>query len=76
MSFENIKAAIALLMEQASETPEDAHEIYEEVREKLAELRAFGLPLPEDLVRLEERLKAELEASSDARNGDGESAAD
>ncbi len=76
MSFENIKAAIALLMEQATETPEDAHEIYEEVREKLAELRAFGLPLPEDLVRLEERLKAELEGRGGETADNGDPAAD
>jgi hypothetical protein len=60
MSFENLKAGIALLMEQASETPADAHEIYEELREKLAELRGFGLPLPEDLVEMEKKLAEEL----------------
>ncbi|MBZ0129013.1 MAG: hypothetical protein K8F59_07840 [Rhodobacteraceae bacterium] len=60
MSFENLKAAIALLMEQASETPEDAHEVYEELREKLAELRGLGLPLPDDLVKLEQRLQKDL----------------
>lgn len=60
MSFENLKAAIALLMEQASETPEDAHEVYEELREKLAELRGMGLPLPDDLVQLEQRLEKDL----------------
>jgi len=61
MSFESLKAGIALLMEQASETPEDAHEIYEELREKLAELKGLGLPLPEDLVELERKLAADLE---------------
>jgi len=61
MSFENIKAGIALLLEQASETPEDAHQIYQEVREKLDELRAFGLPLPQDLVDLEADLKKDLD---------------
>lgn len=60
MSFENLKVAIAMLMEQASETPGDSHEIYEELREKLAELRGFGLPLPEDLVRLEKQLQKDL----------------
>ncbi len=60
MSFENLKAGIALLMEQASETPGDAHEIYEELREKLAELKGLGLPLPADLVELEKRLQADL----------------
>ena len=50
-----------MLLEQASETPEDAHQIYEELRGKLAELKAYGLPLPEDLVALEARLEHDLD---------------
>jgi hypothetical protein len=30
--------------------------------QKLNELRAYGMPLPEDLVRLEKSLEAEFEA--------------
>ena len=58
MSFEDIKAEIALLMIQMENQPEDLHELYEKVHEKLAALKAFGLPLPEDLVELEEKLQA------------------
>ena len=36
--------------------PEDSHELQEQLREKLSELRAQGLPLPKDLVDLEKRL--------------------
>ncbi len=61
MPFESLKAGIALLLEQASETPEDAHGIYEELREKLAEMRGLGLPLPDDLVALEKGLAKDLE---------------
>jgi hypothetical protein len=60
MSFENIKAAIALLLEDMVNQPEDAHQIQESLREKLAEMRAMGLPLPEDLVALEDRLERDL----------------
>jgi len=60
MPFENLKAGIALLVQQMVEKPEDAHEIQETLREKLSELRALGLPLPDDLVVLEARLDAEL----------------
>ena len=38
--------------------PEDEHEIQEQLREKFSELRALGLPLPADLVELEQRLEA------------------
>lgn len=60
MPFESLKAGIALLIEQMTDNPEDAHEIQESLREKLAEMRALGLPLPQDLVDLEARLEADL----------------
>ena len=37
--------------------PEDEHEVHEQLREKLNELRALGMPLPDDLVALEKRLE-------------------
>ena len=60
MSFENMKAAVALLLEQMANQPEDMHEIQESLREKLSEMRAMGLPLPADLVALEEQLEQDL----------------
>jgi hypothetical protein len=60
MSFESLKAGIAMLIEQMTDNPEDAHQIQESLREKLAEMRGLGLPLPHDLVELEERLEADL----------------
>lgn len=59
MALEQIKAQIALLMEEMVNQPEDAHELREQVREKLVELQALGLPLPEDLVALQQQLEAE-----------------
>jgi uncharacterized coiled-coil DUF342 family protein len=60
MAFESIKAEIDLLLAAMINQPEDAREIHEQVREKLNELRALGLPLPADLVALESRLDADL----------------
>ena len=60
MTFENLKAGIALLLDQMGENPGDAHEIQEKLREKLSEMRALGLPVPEDLADLERRLNADL----------------
>ena len=56
MAFEEIKARIALLLEGMVEQPEDVHELHERIREELNELRAMGMPLPDDLVALEKRL--------------------
>ena len=63
MAFEDLKAELALLINQMENQPEDRHELYQQVREKLNEMRAFGMPLPEDLVRLEEELEAEFAAA-------------
>jgi hypothetical protein len=56
MALESLKAQISLLLEEMVNQPEDQHEIQEQLREKLQELRAMGLPLPADLVALEKRL--------------------
>ncbi|BCG91893.1 hypothetical protein [Mesorhizobium sp. 131-2-1] len=56
MALESLKAQISMLLEEMVNQPEDQHEIQEQLREKLQELRAMGLPLPADLVALEKRL--------------------
>ena len=59
MSFENLKASVRLLMQEMVDRPDDAHILQEQLREKLAEMRDLGLPLPEDLVQLEKYLEDE-----------------
>ena len=61
MVLESFKAQISLLLEEMVNQPEDEHEIQEQLREKLRELRAMGLPLPDDLVALEKRLDDDLD---------------
>ena len=60
MAFEEIKAEIALLFREMVNQPEDAHEIREILREKLNALKASGMPLPEDLVELEQRIERDF----------------
>ncbi len=57
MAFEELKAGIALLLEEIEKRPEDRLELQEELREKIAEFRALGLPVPEDILRLEQELE-------------------
>lgn len=66
MAFEALKAELALLLNQMENQPEDRHELYLQIREKLNEMRAFGMPLPDDLVRLEQELEAEFKAEQRA----------
>jgi hypothetical protein len=41
--------------------PHDRHELYLLIRQKLNEIKAYGMPLPEDLVLFEKRLEAEFD---------------
>ena len=60
MALEELKAQIAYLLTSIEDNPEDVHELHELIRQKLAQFRALGLPLPDDLVDLEKRLEADL----------------
>jgi len=62
MAFEAIKAEIRALLEQSVEEPQDSHELHQQLIERLNEMRATGMPLPDDLVELERRLTASYDA--------------
>jgi hypothetical protein len=60
--LERLKAEISLLVTQMENQPDDKHEVYLQLREKLNEMRATGMPLPDDLLRLEHALEDEFKA--------------
>lgn len=60
MAFEDVTAEIGVLLTRMQNEPEDAHELHLQLVEKLNELKAYGLPLPEDLKALEAALAADL----------------
>ncbi len=62
MAFDDVKAELGILMTQMQTQPEDRHELYLQLVEKLNELKAFGMPLPQDLVEMEKALEAEFAA--------------
>jgi len=62
MAFESKKAEIGLLLAALQDAPEDKHELYLRLMQKFSELRAYGMPLPADLVELEHKLEAEFAA--------------
>ena len=62
MAFEDKEAELGLLLTRMQNEPEDRHELYLQIMQKLNELKAYGMPLPDDLVRLEKRLEAEFAA--------------
>jgi hypothetical protein len=59
MAFEQLRAEIEQLVQQMEREPEDIHELHARIRSKLNELKATGMPLPDDLVALEKRLDRE-----------------
>jgi hypothetical protein len=62
MAFEDKEAELGLLFTRMQKQPEDRHELYEQIRQKLNELKAYGMPLPQDLVEFERDLEAEFAA--------------
>lgn len=62
MALEELKAQIGLLLSEMNNQPEDLHELYEEIHQKLNALRATGMALPDDLLELEQRLLSEFPA--------------
>ena len=67
MAFEDKEAELGLLLTRMQNQPQDEHELYELVRQKLNEMKAYGMPLPEDLVQFERDLEAEFLAESEDR---------
>ena len=55
-----IEAEISLLVKQMEDVPEDRFELQLQLLAKLNEMRAYGLPLPNDLIELEKTLETEL----------------
>ena len=65
MAFEDIEAEIGLLLTQMINEPQDRHELYFQIRQKLSEMKAYGAPVPEDLVQFEQDLEAEFAAENE-----------
>jgi hypothetical protein len=64
MAFEDVQAELGILLTQMENElrPEDRHELYLVIMRKLNELKAYGMPLPQDLIELEQNLEEEFEA--------------
>lgn len=60
MALEELQAQINLLVSQINNQPEDVHELYELLHQKLNEFRLTGQPLPQDLLDLEKRMLKEF----------------
>ena len=67
MDLTELEAELNLLLSEMDNQPEDRHEFYLRLREKLSEIRAFGMPVPDDLLKLEQELEREFAAEMKAQ---------
>ncbi|NQV84353.1 MAG: hypothetical protein HQ494_11090 [Rhodospirillales bacterium] len=58
MVMDDLNAEISFLMQQLESDPGDFHEIFFRLHQALSTLRAEGLPVPENLARMEKDLDA------------------
>ena len=56
----NLEARLSLLLTEMEGEQGDRHEIWMRLRQELDGMRAFGMPVPEDLQRLEDELGREF----------------
>ena len=61
MDFDDLLAAINMAVDEMEARPEDAHEVHMRLRELLDQIKATGMPLPDDLIELERRLEHDVE---------------
>lgn len=67
MAFESFTTRLNMLFAEMENTPEDKHQLLEQIHRELETMRAEGLPLPDDLVALETRLNEEFEKTGQTR---------
>jgi hypothetical protein len=56
------RSGAGIALDANAERAVDLHELYEQIRQKLNEMKAYGMPLPADLVQFEHDLEAEFGA--------------
>ncbi len=60
MALESLKAEVGMILEMFSNPPYDRFELYMQLKEKLNEMRVFGMTPPDDLLEFEKALDQEF----------------
>lgn len=66
MEMQDLEVLASELLQQCESGELERHEIHERLRQTLDQMRAFGMPLPDDLVALEKELASEFELEAKA----------
>ena len=64
MDQEEFEAALSLLIDEMEGDQGDRHEIFMRLHQTLETMRAEGLPVPDDLAKMEQALAADFEADA------------
>ncbi len=60
MDKQDLEVLASEVLQQMESGELERHEIHERLRQTLDQMRAFGMPLPDDLVALEQELAGEF----------------
>ena len=66
MEKQDLEIMASEVLQQFESGEAERQEIHERLRQTLDQMRAFGMPLPEDLVTLEQELAAEFIQETEA----------
>lgn len=73
MTEQELEVALSLLIEDMEDQGADSHEIFLRLDQLFSSMRALGMPLPDDLVRLHEELAEEfggpVDTASESQSG-------
>ena len=64
MNLDELRAELSLLLSEMDNRPEDSRELYCAIHRRFKEVRALGVPMPDDLKRMERNLLQEFSAES------------
>ena len=64
MDNTELLAALNLLAQQLDHAPDDLHEVHFKVKEMIAELRATGMAVPDDLLEFDRELAQRIEGAA------------
>ena len=62
LDIQEIEAAVLELMTEMEGEIGDTHEFYQRLRQTLDGMKAMGMPIPDDLARMEQELSEEFAA--------------
>ncbi len=67
MERQELEVVTQALVQSLEDGHLERHEVHARLRQNLDQMRAFGMPLPQDLVDLEEALAGEFETEAGAK---------